>query len=45
MAEVVGGFLMPHNPALSGILAGIAKPEQEDKINRAFAHITSASPS
>lgn len=40
MAKIVGGFLMPHNPALSGILAGMAKPEQEENINRSFAHIT-----
>ncbi|AIT82168.1 protocatechuate 4,5-dioxygenase subunit beta [Novosphingobium pentaromativorans] len=40
MAEVVGGFLMPHNPALSGVLAGMAKPEQEDTINRSFEHIS-----
>lgn len=40
MAEVVGGFLMPHNPALSGILAGMAKPEQEAVIDRSFEHIT-----
>ena len=31
MAEIVGGFLMPHNPALSGILAGLARSGAGEK--------------
>ncbi len=39
MAEIVGGFLMPHNPALSGMLKGMADPAQEDTVFKAFETI------
>ena len=40
MAEIVGGFLMPHNPALSGMLKGMADPAQEDSVFKACEAIS-----
>lgn len=38
MSEIVGGFLMPHNPLMFGNPKG-AKPEQRDAVMGAFAEI------
>ena len=38
MSEVVGGFLMPHDPLIAAA-PDAAKPEQRDAVMEAFAYI------
>ena len=40
MAEVVGGFLMPHNPMLTSHPPGVGNPEQQKNVFGAFEAIT-----
>jgi protocatechuate 4,5-dioxygenase beta chain len=40
MAEIVGGFLMPHNPVLTAAPAEMGDPNQKKNVYQAFERIT-----